>query len=155
MKIKTAITIAILTLTSCQLLKKDKLTLKKLNQKEEFRVTEQRNIVDQQSRFVLIDSANQDYTTMLWPKGRFKFTVTNGFEGEAEKILIMGKSKSQKIHTLEQQTTWDSTLLKASYSNQKQSSINTKMNKASLRYNWAWLLVLPFIYLCYWLYKRF
>jgi hypothetical protein len=65
------ITLTVVTLAACQLLKKDKLTLKRLSQQEELQVTEQRNIVSEQSQLLLIDSSRHDYTMMLWPKGNF------------------------------------------------------------------------------------
>lgn len=148
-------TIIILCLTSCQLLRKDKLTLKRLNQKEELQVTEQRNIVSQQSHLVIIDSNHQDYTMMLWPKGHFKFTVANGFEGEAEKILIMGKHTNQKITTLESKIKRDSTFIKADYSSQQESSTIVKKDKTSLGFSWWWLLIIPVCYIIYLLYKRY
>ena len=40
------------------------------------------------------DSSNQDYTIQLWPKGRFSYSAEAGFSGEADKILITGKSTS-------------------------------------------------------------
>ncbi len=155
MKIKIIIIIAIIALTSCQLLKKDKLTLKKLAQREQLLITEQRNILNQQRRLVLIDSGHQDYTAILWPKGHFKFTVTDGFEGEAEKVLMVSKLKSQKIIRFDEQTKQDSTLLKTTYINEKESIRTAKVNKVGFRYSWLWLLLPALIYMCYWLYKRF
>lgn len=39
------------------------------------------------------DSANEDYSVQFWPKGHFTFSAANGFEGEAEKVLISGKTQ--------------------------------------------------------------
>ena len=39
------------------------------------------------------DSSNQDYTLQVWPKGRFSYSASSGFEGEAEKVLVSGKLK--------------------------------------------------------------
>ena len=147
--------ILILSLASCQLLKKDKLTLKRLNQMEELQVSEQRNTLSQQSQLVIIDSNHQDYTMTLWPKGQFKFTVANGFEGEAEKVLIKGKHSSQKKLNLTQETKQDSTLLKANYTNEKESLITIKKNKLSVGYNGGLVLLFIIFYVLYWIYRRY
>ena len=39
------------------------------------------------------DSSHQDYSVQVWPKGHFTFSATNGFEGEAEKLLIKGRTQ--------------------------------------------------------------
>jgi len=41
------------------------------------------------------DSTNQDYSVQVWPKGRFTFSAANGFEGEAEQVLVTGKIRHQ------------------------------------------------------------
>jgi hypothetical protein len=107
------ITLTVVTLAACQLLKKDKLTLKRLSQQEELQVTEQRNIVSEQSQLLLIDSSRHDYTMMLWPKGNFKFTVNNGFEGEAEKVILIGKHTKQQILKTSNESKRDSTAARA------------------------------------------
>ncbi|MCX2483747.1 hypothetical protein [Pedobacter sp. MR2016-24] len=42
------------------------------------------------------DSLQEAYTVQLWPKGRFSFSAADGFEGEAERILITG-SRQQML----------------------------------------------------------
>jgi hypothetical protein len=147
------IILAVVALAACQLLKKDKLTLKKLSQKEELQVTEQRNIVSAQSQLLLIDSSQHDYTMMLWPKGNFKFTVANGFEGEAEKVVLIGKHTKQQILRAASESKRDSTLVKASYSKQQERITTVNKRKTSLGYNWGWLLLLPLVYIGYKLYR--
>jgi hypothetical protein len=39
------------------------------------------------------DSSDQDYTLQIWPKGKFTYSAANGFQGEAEKMLVSGKMK--------------------------------------------------------------
>jgi hypothetical protein len=34
---------------------------------------------------------------MLWPKGKFTFSLANGFEGEADRVMIKGKQSQQKV----------------------------------------------------------
>jgi hypothetical protein len=138
-----------LTLTSCHILKKDQLTLRTKSQKEQLQITGQRNKRSQQSQLMLTDSSHSDFTLTLWPKGKFTFSVAKGFEGEAEKIMIKGKQINQKMVNLKQETQQDSTVIKATYSNEKESSALVKKNKFSIGYNWYWLLLLPIGYVIY------
>ena len=89
------------------------------------------------------DSSNQDYTIQLWPKGRFSYSAETGFTGEADKILITGKSKSgssslAKVDSEEsdQGKTEIQTNLKAGTS----SSQKDKLKKSSV----SWKVVLAF-----------
>ena len=86
---------------------------------------------------VLIDSSYADFTLMLWPKGKFKFTLANGFEGEAERIIVRGKQTQQKLLHVKQETKRDSTVLKANYNKEKESSTTVEKNKLSVGYNWV------------------
>ena len=155
LKIHIIIAIAVAMLNACQLLRKDKSTLKKLSQTEELQVVSQKTTLSVQNQLVLIDSSHNDFTMMLWPKGKFKFSIAKGFEGEAEKILIRGKQTQQKILKVKTEKRQDSIVLKANYSNKKESSTVVKKNKFSIGYNWAWIFIFPILYLCYWLYKRY
>ena len=44
------------------------------------------------------DSLQEAYTIQLWPKGTFSFSAANGFEGEAERILITGSRQQILQH---------------------------------------------------------
>ena len=50
------------------------------------------------------DSLNKDWNIQLWPKGKFTFSPQNGFEGEADKVLINGRS-SQRNRSTETEAT--------------------------------------------------
>lgn len=143
-----------LALQSCSILKKNKQSFKKLTYKEQLQLLEQRNIKSQQSQMVLIDSNHNDFTMLLWPKGKFTFSVANGFEGEAEKILIREKRSGQKMVTIKHEINQDSTRFQSNYTKEKENSSVVKKNKVSVGYNWFWLILIPALYLCYWLYKR-
>jgi beta-lactamase superfamily II metal-dependent hydrolase len=147
--------LAVATLTSCQLLKKEKLTLKTKWQKEELKIAAQKTTFSQKNELVLIDSSQNDFTMMLWPKGKFTFSLTNGFEGEAERVIIKGKQSQQKVLNIKRETKQDSTIIKTNYTNEKESSTTIKKNKLSGGYNWAWVFVIPILYLFYRLYKRY
>jgi hypothetical protein len=42
------------------------------------------------------DSLNSSYTIEIWPKGKFSYNAEQGFEGTADKILIVGTVKQGK-----------------------------------------------------------
>ena len=153
LKIHLIIALAAATPTACKVLQKDRLSVKKLSQTEELQFVAQKNTLSQQNQLILIDSNHNDFTIILWPKGKFKFSLPNGFEGEAEKILIKGKQTQQKILKVKAEKKQDSIVLKANYTNRKESSTVVKKNKFSIGYNWAWLLIFPILYLLYNRYK--
>ena len=92
---------------------------------------------------------------MLWPKGKFTFSIANGFEGEAEKILIKGKQTQQKLLKIKQEKKQDSTAFKVNYTNKKESSNSVQKNKLNVGYNWGWVLVLVILLALIWGYKKF
>ena len=138
----------LLAFSSCHILKKDKQTLNTLSQKEEFQILKQRNLLNQQSQLVLVDSNHSDFTLMLWPKGKFTFSVSNGFEGEAERVMIKGKHSSQKVLNIKQEINKDSVIISANYSNHKETLQSVKKSKIKVSYNWVWVLGLTF-FICF------
>lgn len=142
------------SLSSCHILRKDKLILKKLDQKLEVEHSVLQNRLSQQRELLLIDSSHNDYTMLFWPKGRFTFSAANGFEGEAEKVMIKGRQINQKVLTLRDKMQHDSTSIKLNYSSQMESSMVIEKNKLKIVPAWIWLLILPLIYLIYFIYKR-
>ena len=145
----------VVTLTACQLLRKDKLSVKKLSEKQELQGVAQKTTHSEQNQLVLIDSSHHDFTMVLWPKGKFTFSLINGFEGEAEKIFIRGKQTQQKLLNMKHEKRQDSAAFKVNYSNQKQSSNSVQKNKINVGYNWGWVLVLLVIFVLIWGYMRF
>jgi cobalamin biosynthesis Mg chelatase CobN len=45
------------------------------------------------SVLLINDSADNSFSMQLWPKGVFTYSAALGFKGEAEKLLISGKTK--------------------------------------------------------------
>jgi cobalamin biosynthesis Mg chelatase CobN len=45
------------------------------------------------SVLLINDSADNSFSMQLWPKGVFTYSAMEGFKGEAEKVLISGKTK--------------------------------------------------------------
>jgi hypothetical protein len=142
-------------MSSCQLLRKEKVTLKQQSEKGELQILGQRHTLSQQNQLVLIDSSHNDFELILLPKGKFTFSMANGFEGEAQQLMIKGKHTSQKVLNIEQEKKQDSIQYKANYANEKESSTTIKKNKISTGYNWLLLLALPVLYGFYWLNKRY
>lgn len=142
-----------LGLTSCHILKKEKQSIKTMRQKEELQLVEQRYSLYQQSQLVLRDSSHNDVTVLLWPKGKFTFSVAHGFEGEAEKVVVLGKTKHVKTIDLRSARKLDSMTRKAMYKNEKERSTQVQKNKWSMGYSWAWVLLIPVLWLGYRLYK--
>ena len=155
LKIYLITVLAVVTVTSCELLRKDKLSVKNLSEKQELQGVAQKTMRSEQNQLVLIDSSHHDFTMMLWPKGKFTFSLTNGFEGEAEKILIKGKQTQQKLLNMKHEKRLNSAVFKVNYSNQKQSSNSVQKNKINVGYNWGWVLVLLVIFVLIWVYMRF
>lgn len=153
-KILILLLIGGVSLSSCHILRKDKLILKKLDQKLEVEHSVRQNRLSQQRELMLIDSSHNDYTMLFWPKGRFTFSAANGFEGEAEKVMIRGRQINQKVLTLRDKKQHDSTSIILNYSSQMESSTVIEKNKLKIVPAWIWLLILPLVYLIYFIYKR-
>ena len=80
---KTYIILLALVLQSCNIMRKNKQSLQKQSHKEHLERVAQRNSKSQKSEMMLIDSNHSDFTMLLWPKGKFTFSIAKGFEGEA------------------------------------------------------------------------
>lgn len=145
----------LLTFTSCGLLKKNKVALKKLTQQEYVQVEQEQTIFSQQSQLMLIDSSRDDFTTMIWPKGKFKFSVAEGFEGEAEGLLIKARETKKRILTLKQEVRQDSSIQKAIYTKTKDRSATVEKSKLNVGPKWTWLVIFSIIFVLYWGYKKY
>ena len=89
------------------------------------------------------DSSNQDYTIQLWPKGRFSYSAETGFSGEADKILITGKSKSgsSSLATVDsEESDQGKTEIQTNLKEGTSSSQKDKLKKSSV----SWKVVLAF-----------
>ena len=92
------------------------------------------------------DSLNKDWNIQLWPKGKFTFSPQNGFEGEAEKVLINGRSfernRSKETEAVDktQKSSIDISL------HEKKKNVKTaKQEEKSIRQNYSWLLYCGFL----------
>ncbi|RZK39842.1 MAG: hypothetical protein EOO90_17310 [Pedobacter sp.] len=151
---KTILFLIIITTSSCGLLQKSKMSQKTNSQKEELQVELQQVRLSGQQQLVLSDSSNSDYTILLWPKGNFRLSPRNGFEGEAEHILVKAKRSQQKNLWLDQQIEHDSILLKASKVQQHESNTTIRKDKQSIVPSWVWLLAIPVLLVMFWVGKR-
>lgn len=140
---------------SCHILQKDKQTLKRLAKKEEHQIEAKHASFSEQNQLLVIDSSNNDFTVLLWPKGNFKFSLTNGFEGEAEKVVIKGKQQRHEILGIIEVKRQDSAVLKANYTKQKESSKIVQKKKFKIGFNCVWVALIPVSCILYWLYIRY
>ena len=147
--------IIVMSLLGCKLLQKNKYTQKTETESETMQLVEQRNTLNRKSEVFLVDSSDNHFTLQLWPRGKFTFSVAKGFEGEAEKIIIKSKQTSQKLFTTKEESQLDSTRVEARYSQTKETSTLVKKNTLRFGYNWAWLLLIPGIYIVYFFYKHY
>lgn len=152
---KYSILLICLIISSCHVLQKDKQTLKKSTQKENYKIESKHTSSNEQRQLLLSDSSDTGFMLVLWPKGSFKLSLANGFEGEAEKILIKSKQTHKKEINLKQEVKHDGTLLRANYNKEKESTTIRKNNKFRIGTNWIWLLILSALCLGYLLYRRF
>ncbi len=148
------ITLAIAVLCSCQVLKKEKLSSKMQIEKQLLQIEKQRNQLDKKSKLHIIDSSQNDFTMLLWPKGKFTYSLAKGFAGEADKILIKDRQKKQKSLDYNNHVKQDSASLNTNYNNQKETSLITTKHKISLGYNLGWVLVLLLIFALIWAYRK-
>jgi cobalamin biosynthesis Mg chelatase CobN len=49
------------------------------------------------SVLLIKDSADNSFSIQLWPKGVFTYSAAEGFKGEAEQVLITGKTKRGRV----------------------------------------------------------
>jgi hypothetical protein len=139
----------LLTLTmNCNLFKN---TASNLNNTHELssadtklKLTEQRDWLSRSAKITLHhDSSNLDYMLQIWPKGMFSFTPQQGFTGEAERILLTGKSRSgsasSEISTALQQ---DKGKTSGQLSTSKKHVAGAKLKTKSTAPSWKWIVAL-------------
>lgn len=92
------------------------------------------------------DSLNKDWNIQLWPKGKFTFSLQNGFEGEADKVLINGRS-FQRNRSTETEATDKTQRNSANVSlHEKKKNVDTsKQEEKSIKPNSSWLLTCGFL----------
>lgn len=101
-KYKVAFYIALFyALTSCGLLQRNTTTSTEDRQDLSGKVdmvtaAAQEKNMESQSFTFYTDSTQHGYSIQLWPKGHFTYSPLNGFEGEAEKVLVTGNLNGVK-----------------------------------------------------------
>ena len=101
------ITLLLVMLSSCNLFKKvqSETITDQHNSKELDEVELKANYSRQANQHFLewhIDSMNKNDVVMIWPKGKFTFSTLDGFNGEAERMVI-ASSLSQSENALKTQ----------------------------------------------------
>jgi len=79
--------------------------------------------VSEKTLVVTKDSAGSELTTIIWPRGYFRFSTENGFTGEADKIQLTHKksTKSKNLKRVERHVQQTPPLLKRQRLNQPQA----------------------------------
>lgn len=133
---------------SCSIFKNTDSSNRKSEQQSSYQVNrsllEKRDWLNKSSGLTFYtDSSKQDYTIQLWPKGRFSYSAETGFTGEADKVLITGKSKmgsssSAIVHTEESDK--GKKEIQTNLKEGTSSSQKDKLKKSSV----SWKVVLAF-----------
>ena len=97
--------------------------------------------VSEKTLVVTKDSASSELTTIIWPRGYFRFSPENGFTGEADKIQLMHKksTKSENLKQAERLVQTDSTVIKKK-AIKSAAGVATKFNKKTTTFSY-WLVV--------------
>ncbi|WP_343522001.1 hypothetical protein [Pedobacter sp.] len=53
---------------------------------------------------ILIDTTNSEYVVQITPLGKFLYSVENGFEGMAKKVVLSGKAGKKRVMQQQQQS---------------------------------------------------
>ena len=133
---------------SCSVLKNTDSSYRKSDQESSYQINksllEKRDWLNKRSGITLYaDSSNQDYTIQLWPKGRFSYSAETGFTGEADKVLISGRSNkgsssSRMVHA--EESDQGKTEIQTNLKEGASSSQKDKLKKSSV----SWKVVLAF-----------
>lgn len=142
-----------LSLTACHILQKDKLREKQQMQTEALQLEDRHQVLAQQSQWLLTDSSRNDLLLTIWPKGKFNYSLVNGFSGEAEKITLHARQRLQKSLQQMQTTKQGSVEIKANYASEKASTHNVQQHKVSARNNWAFVLLMLIAVMLIWLFR--
>ena len=87
------------------------------------------------------DSAGSELTTIIWPRGYFRFSPENGFTGEADKIQLTHKksTKSENLKRVERLVQTDSTVIKKT-AIKSAAGVAAKFNKKTTTFSY-WLVI--------------
>ena len=87
------------------------------------------------------DSNHLDYAIQLWPKGRFTFSPTDGFSGEAVKILIAANDKKgSQVSTLSNNFELDKGKITASVNQEVKQVADEKVKMKASAASWKWVI---------------
>lgn len=158
--------LGVLFISGCGLLKNTSTSTQNsqllLKQKADLRLTAHRDWLKDSASFTFYqDSANQNYSIQLWPKGAFTYSAAAGFSGEADRILITGEGKQWHTDTrLQAIREADKGKLSLKLKQQEKLSIekNDKVIKSSV--SWKWVLMVSILtillgLLCFKIFKKF
>jgi cobalamin biosynthesis Mg chelatase CobN len=92
------------------------------------------------SVLLINDSADNSFSMQLWPKGVFTYSAALGFKGEAEKLLISGKTK-RGTATSKQENYSADTKSDQKVTASESAQHKTESNKKEIRRTVSWKII--------------
>jgi hypothetical protein len=139
-------------LVSCHVLRKDRFNLNKTLEEHEFLHEEAFSTLHSESGFKFADSNGASFTMLVSPKGKFRFSVNEGFEGEASQLVMKGKQSRKQMLELGNMFRQQSSNMKEQHAYSKETASVDSRHKACAGLGWAWLALLPIFYVLYRIY---
>jgi len=152
-----------LIMNSCGLMKKTEKKVNEFKYSSDHRqqtnaVTEKIDSSKTLRMFFEKDDVQSTYLVQLWPKGTFKFSADNGFEGEADRILISGQVMEQKNRTALSSTEEqhrEKQVIASAQTDQEQRINKEEIREIKTDFRWVILVILLLIVCCTWAYCKF
>jgi hypothetical protein len=151
----SALLIMMAGLMSCNVLRKDRFNLNRCLEEHEFLQENSFSTLHSQSGLKFADSNGGDFTMLVSPKGKFRFGVNGGFEGEASQLVIKGKQSRKQMLELGNILRQQSSNMKEQHAYSKETASVDSRHKARASLGWAWLVLLPIVYVLYRIYCRY
>lgn len=151
-----------LTMNSCGLMKKTEKTLQESSAMLEIsKHTKSNYAQENNSNSVYMvfekDSVQQAYQVQLWPKGKFTFSAVNGFEGEAERILISGELQKKSNHlelSTSQQHNKEQQQMEMQVRKTQKEAEKIEKKSSSADFRWVIMGIILLVFGGIWLYRR-
>lgn len=94
------------------------------------------------------DSSSGSYRVQIWPKGKFRFTAAQGFEGSADTILMLGTTK-QVGETLSKSVVAEQSGQLTTTALQKEGHLDSLEVRKSLKKKVSWKTLLGYALICF------
>jgi hypothetical protein len=103
------------------------------------------------------DTGNTTYSIQLWPKGSFTLSAEKGFAGEAEKIVIAGKTNRAVMTTSAVAARHEQKGQQAvTYKERDKKETEQKQEVKDSSVSWRWIIAgfVLMLLAAYWVYRR-